>query len=336
MSELKVAVVGAGMMGADHVKRITQRIKGAQVSWIIEPDLARAQAAAIDTPGAKVAATLDEAINKGDIDAVLIASPGQFHEAGMMTTLKAGLPTLCEKPLTPDPESALRVVEAEQALGKRFIQVGFMRRYDKEYMELHDLIAAKSMGELLGLRCQHRNPSVQDSYTNSMLITDSVVHEIDIVRYLTGSVIKAIEVKHFRRNSTAPERLNEPILALLETESGILADVEMNVSVKFGYQVKTEALFENGIMEIGRTSGSTKWQNGKFGGEEHLSYTTRFNDAYDFEIQQWVNSTKLGQVHGPSVWDGYLVAAACKAGVEAMETGKHVDVKYEKALPLYK
>jgi myo-inositol 2-dehydrogenase/D-chiro-inositol 1-dehydrogenase len=203
-----------------------------------------------------------------------------------------------------------------------------MRRFDREYMQLRDLVSSGSAGELLALRCAHRNPTVPDSYTNEMLINDSVVHEIDIVRYLTDSPVVSIEVKNLKRNALSPARLSEPILVLLETEAGVLADVEMNVSVQFGYQVKTEAVFQRGIAEIGRTAGLTLWQDGRYGGAEHQSYTTRFADAYDTQIQRWVNAVANGTIDGPSAWDGYLAAAGCEAGVKALKTGERVAVEY--------
>jgi myo-inositol 2-dehydrogenase/D-chiro-inositol 1-dehydrogenase len=328
MDELRIAVVGAGLMGADHVIRITNRIVGARVAAIVEPDAGRAAAALESAPGAVHFPTIEAVIADGNIDAVLVATPGQFHLPVLIPAIEAGLPVLCEKPLTPTAAESLLILEAEQNAGKKLIQVGFMRRFDKEYMQLRELIASGSVGELLALRCAHRNPDVPDSYTNTMLITDSVVHEIDIVRFLTDSPVVSIEVKNFKRNALSPVRLNEPILVLLETEAGVLADVEMNVSVQFGYQVKTEAVFQRGIAEIGRTAGLTLWKHGRYGGAEHMSFTTRFAEAYDAQIQRWVNAVAEGTIDGPSAWDGYLVAAACEAGVKALETGVRVAVDY--------
>ena len=315
-------------MGADHVIRITQRIIGATVSAIVEPDEARAKAALQTAPGSVWFPNIEAALEAKAMDAVLIATPGQFHEPVLMPALQAGLPILCEKPLTPDSESSKRVVEAEIAGGKQLIQVGFMRRFDSGYMQLRELIAQGSQGELLGLHCAHRNPSVPDSYHDDMLIFDSVVHEIDAVRFLTDSPIKSIEVKHMRRNSLSPAHLNEPILALLETESGVLATVEMNVSVQFGYQVRTEAVFEKGLAEIGRTSGMITHFNAAISTAEHVSFKTRFAAAYDNQIQRWVYAASQGKIDGPSAWDGYLAAAAVEAGLEALRSGQKVEAKY--------
>lgn len=315
-------------MGADHIIRIENRIVGASVAAVVEPDEGRAKAALAEAPAAVWFPNIEAAIAAGGIDAVLIATPGQFHEPVLLPALAAGLPILCEKPLTPDSASSMRMVEAEVATGKQLIQVGFMRRFDAGYQNLKELISSKGQGELLGLHCAHRNPEVPESYHNDMLIFDSVVHEIDIVRFLTDSPIKSVEVKAMKRNSNNHDGFNDPILVLLTTESDVLATVEMNVSVKFGYQVKTEAVFENGIAEIGRTSGMNTWFEGQIGTAEHMSFKTRFAAAYDSQIQRWVNATKRGEIDGPSAWDGYLAAAAVEAGLEALRTGECVEAKY--------
>jgi len=328
MTELRVAVVGAGLMGADHIIRIGQRIVGAHVSAIVEPDESRAKAALENAPSATWYPNVEAAISEGAMDAVLIATPGQFHETVLLPALGAGLPILCEKPLTTDTQSSLSIVEAEVKGGKQLIQVGFMRRFDQGYMDRRELIASGDSGELLGLHCAHRNPAVPASYHNDMLIFDSVVHEIDIVRFLTDSPVNSVEVKHMKRNTLSPKDLNEPILVLLRTESGVLATVEMNVSVQFGYQVRTEAVFQKGIAEIGRSAGMNRSFDGLLSTPEHMSFKTRFAAAYDHQIQRWVNAASRGTIDGPSAWDGYLAAAAVDAGVKALNSGASETVSY--------
>ena len=322
-------------MGTDHIIRINTRMSGAIVTAIVEPDTKRAAEALKCAPDAKQFANISDAIASGLIDAALVATPGTFHEEVLLPIIAAGLPVLCEKPMTPDVPSALRVVEAEVGGGKKIIQVGFMRRFDEGYIELQKQISSSALGELLALHCAHRNPSVPDWYGNEMLIADSVSHEIDIVRFLTGSPIISAEVKQLKRNKLAPERLNEPILVLLETESGVIATVEMNVSVQFGYQVITEAVFQKGVSEIGRSNGMTTWEAGRSSTAEHISYLTRFARAYDDEIQSWINAAKIGQIGGPNAWDGYLSVAVVDAGLKSLKTGERVSATYVAKPALY-
>ncbi|GAC57777.1 inositol 2-dehydrogenase [Gordonia hirsuta DSM 44140 = NBRC 16056] len=333
-SALRVGVVGAGAMGFDHIKRLSGTITGAVVSAVIEPDEDRRDIALAHAPEAQGFASVDEAIAAGALDAALIATPGQFHEAGLLTCLQAGLPILCEKPLTKDPESSWRVVEAEIAGGKKLVQVGFMRRFDPEYEQLRELIASGRVGELLMIHAVHRNPSVPDSYDQPMLINDSVVHEFDVGPWLAGGSVTSVEVRHGRRNPNTPAHLKEPILVLMELDNGVLIDVEMNVSVRFGYQVATEAVMADGIARIGQPSGLQVWQNATFSIPEHADFTTRFTQAYDRQVQAWVTAARrflTGEaaeaVAGPSAWDGYRVAVCCAAGVTALDRSGPVPVE---------
>jgi myo-inositol 2-dehydrogenase/D-chiro-inositol 1-dehydrogenase len=327
VKDLRVAVVGAGRMGSDHITRLAERTAGAYVSAIVEPDESRAAAAAKEAPDAQVFSFIEEAIAADALDAALIATPGQFHAPVLEPALDAKLPILCEKPLTQDSDSSWEIIEREQKLDKPHIQVGFMRRFDTEYQQLRNLIASGESGDLLMVRGVHRNPDVPDDYTQHMLITDSVVHEFDVVPWLAGSRVVNVEVKYAKRNSLAPERLREPILVLMELENGVTVDVEMNVNVRFGYQVATEAVFEHGIARIGQPAGMQQWRDGRYIVAEHESFVTRFASAYDAQVQRWVDAVRRGDlVDGPNAWDGYLVALNCEAGVKALDNGGIVSV----------
>ncbi|ASN20456.1 Gfo/Idh/MocA family protein [Arthrobacter sp. YN] len=333
---LRVAVIGAGRMGADHIKRLSTRIHGAEVAAVVDVDLARAQAAVEGINGAVALSSADEALNNGDVNAVLIATPGFLHEEILYKALEKDFPILCEKPLTPDADSAWKVVQAEQALGHKRIQVGFMRRFDAEYSALGAIIAGSELGELLMLHHQHRNPSTPEGFTNEMLINDSVVHEFDAIRYFTGEEITSVQVRLGKATRNAPNGQHDPQHVLLETASGVLADVEIYVNAKFGYQVATQASFEDGIVSIGGDNGPYVQSAGKWGGDVTPGFEDRFGAAYDVEVQAWVDAALRGEIGGPTAWDGYATAACCEAGVEAQKSGEKVKVQLNTKPDLYK
>ncbi|MEV7605017.1 Gfo/Idh/MocA family oxidoreductase [Paenarthrobacter sp. NPDC089322] len=333
---LRVAVIGAGRMGADHIKRLSTRIHGAEVAAVVDVDLTRAEAAIEGIDGAVALASADEALNNGDVNAVLIATPGFLHEEILYKALEKDFPILCEKPLTPDAESAWKVVQAEQALGHKRIQVGFMRRFDAEYSALGSIIRNSELGELLMLHHQHRNPSTPEGFTNEMLINDSVVHEFDAIRFFTGEEVTSVQVRLGKATRNAPNGQHDPQHVLIETESGVLADVEIYVNAKFGYQVATQASFEDGIVSIGGDGGPYVQSAGKWGGNVTPGFEDRFGAAYDVEVQAWVDAALRGEIGGPTAWDGYATAACCEAGVEAQKSGEKVKVQLNTKPDLYK
>jgi myo-inositol 2-dehydrogenase/D-chiro-inositol 1-dehydrogenase len=332
---LGVAVLGAGHMGADHIRRLDQVVSGARVAAVADPDVERAKEAAAGLTGVTVHADPEAALDAPGVSAVLIASPGPAHEEALLAAFARGLPVLCEKPMVPDSTGALRVVEAEVRLGRRLAQIGFMRRYDAEYLRLKALLDAGSLGRPLMLHCTHRNVSSPPGFTSAMLVNSSVSHEIDAARWLLGQELTAVTVLRPASSAGAPEGLADPQFVLFETERGALVDVEVFVNCGFGYQVRCEAVCEAGSARIGDEHTMVVTTRGSAREEVAQDYLVRFAGAYDREVQAWVDATRRGEVTGPGVWDGYAASVVAEAGVRALEHGGRVAVDLAPRPELY-
>jgi myo-inositol 2-dehydrogenase / D-chiro-inositol 1-dehydrogenase len=319
--DLRIAVLGVGMMGAFHVDALSKRVRGARVT-VVNDFLADKAAEVAGPVEARVEADAIAAINDPDVDAVLIASPGDAHEEKLNACLDRGIPVLCEKPLTTDVASAYAIVRKEKALGKQLIQVGFMRRFDPEYVALQKLIADGGLGKPLMTHCVHRNPAIGDHFTSEYMIRDSVVHEVDSIRFLLGEEITSVEVIKGAATSSAPHGVHDPMLVIFETESGVIATDEIFVRTGVAYEVRTEVVGEKGSAFIGLDQNlQLKSTDGRWGGKLTPSFIERFGQAYDIELQRWVDAAKAGTIDGPSVWDGYAAVAVCEAGVQALRSG---------------
>ena len=322
MSEdLRIAVLGVGMMGAFHVDALSRRVRGAKVA-VVNDFLADKAAEVAGVVGARAESDPMAAINDSDVDAVLLASPGAAHAEQLNACLDRGIPVLCEKPLTTDIASAHAIVQKEKALGKQLIQVGFMRRFDPEYTALQKLIADGGLGKPLMVHCAHRNPAVGDHFNSEFMIRDSVVHEVDSARFLLGEELTSVEVIRGASTSNAPHGVHDPILVIFETESGALVTVESFVRTGVAYEVRTEVVGERGSALIGLDQNlQVKSADGRWGGAITPSFVERFGQAYDIELQRWVDAAKAGTIDGPSAWDGYAAVAVCEAGVQALRSG---------------
>ncbi|MFR9793001.1 Gfo/Idh/MocA family protein [Streptomyces sp. MB22_4] len=332
---LGVAVLGAGSMGADHIRRLDRVVAGARVAAVADPDVERAKAAAAGLRGVTVHTDPEAALGAPGVDAVLIASPGPAHEAALLAAFARGLPVLCEKPMVPDSAGALRVMEAEARLGRRLAQIGFMRRYDAEYLRLKALLDGGGLGRPLMLHCVHRNVSSPPGFSSAELISSSVSHEIDAARWLLGEELTAVTVRRPVSSAGAPEGLVDPQFVLFETERGALVDVEVFVNCGFGYQVRCEAVCEAGSARIGEEHAMVVTRAGGAGREVPPDYLVRFADAYDREVRDWVDATRAGRVTGPGAWDGYAASVVAEAGVRALESGGRVAVELAPRPDLY-
>lgn len=321
----RIGVIGVGAMGQDHVWRLQQRVSGAEVVALADADGQRAQALAHQVAGARALPTGLDLIAASDVDAVVVASWGPSHEEYVLAAIAAGKPVLCEKPLSPDVEGCVRIMEAEIARGRRLVQVGFMRRFDPAYRQLKRGLDAR-LGAPLMVHCAHRNQEVPAHYSGGMPITDTAIHEIDVVRWLLDDEIVAAQVLTPRRTSRARAGLQDPLLVLLEMGGGALVDVEVFVTLPYGYDIRCEVVCELGTLALGDGSAVVVRQAGMRSERVADDFQERFRAAYDAEVQEWVDGLHTGQATGPSAWDGYAATAVADACLAGLDNGRRVEV----------
>lgn len=323
---IRVGVIGTGMIGQDHIRRLTRVLSGAEVVAVTDVDLVVAKEVADGLRSARVHVTGQELIEDPEVDAVLVTSWGPTHEEFVLACLAAGKPVFCEKPLATTAAACRRIIDAEVATGRRLVQVGFMRRYDASYRALKDVIDSGALGAPLLYHSRHRNPSVPGSYTQEMAITDTAVHDFDVVRWLLEEELVEATVLTPRKSRHGAE-LQDPLLMIFRTESGTLVDVETSVNIRYGYDIGGEVVGEDGTAALADSNGVVVRREGAFSGRVPGDWRERFVKAYDTEFQEWIDALVSGLgATGPSSWDGYAAAVVSDAAVKALQDGTTVAI----------
>ena len=329
-----VGVVGVGMIGQDHIRRLTRVLSGVDVVAVSDVDGERARAVADGLRDVAVHATGEQLVADDRVDAVLVCSWGETHEQYVLAAIAAGKPVFCEKPLATTQDACRRILAAETAAGRRLVQVGYMRRYDADYRALRAVVQGGSIGLPLLMHCTHRNAGVPAHYVAEMMVSDTAVHEIDMVRWMFGEEIVAAQVLTPRRSRNGGE-LRDPLVLLLEMESGILVDVEISVNIRYGYDIRGEVVGEEGTAELGEPSPVRVRRAGTVAEPVPADWRERFVRAYDVELQEWVDAVAGDGELGPSSWDGYAATAVSDAGLTALRTGERVPVSLGDRPALY-
>ena len=266
---------------------------------------------------------------------MLIATVGETHAAFTLACIEAGKPVLCEKPLAPTTPECLQVLDAEVAFGRRLVTVGFMRRYDVGYRQVKASLDSGTIGEALILHNIHRNPTVPESFTSFMTMTDSIIHEVDTSRWLLGEELVSVQVVPPKRTSKAFAHLQDPQFALFTTESGILSTTEFFANCQYGYDVRCELVGAAGTASLRNPMVAGQVSAGWDASPVPPSWRDRFGGAYHAELQAWISGIVTGQTAGASAWDGYAATRVTEAGVEAVRTGQRVAIDYVARPALY-
>lgn len=323
---VRIGIIGAGAIGKDHARRINQDLTGARIVAVsdVNADNAAALKASV-APDATVFATGEELIASDGVDAILVTSWGATHEQYVLAALAAGKPCFCEKPLATTADGARRIVDAEVALGKRLVQVGFMRRYDAGYRMLKKVVDS-DIGAPLMVHAAHRNPAVPDAYVTPMAIHDTLIHEIDVLRWLLNDDYVSAQVVFPRATSHSHSKLRDPQIVLLETAKGVRIDVEVFVNCRYGYDIQCQVVGEEGLANLPEPMTIVTRKDAKLQNTILTDWKDRFIDSYDVELQDFIDAAAKVTVSGPGSWDGYVAAVTSDACVSAQESGAIVPI----------
>ncbi|OGB29888.1 MAG: inositol 2-dehydrogenase [Burkholderiales bacterium RIFCSPLOWO2_12_FULL_61_40] len=334
---LNIGVIGCGMIGRDHARRIQQVLAGAQVVALSDVNAANAESVRKDlAPQARIYETGEALIAAPEVHAVLVTSWGATHEPYVLAAIAAGKPVFCEKPLATTAAGARRIVDAEVAFGRRLVQVGFMRRYDAGYLALKAAVEQHTGAPIL-VHAAHRNPAVPEAYVTPMAIHDTLIHEIDVFRWLLDDDYVSARVLYPRNSERSHTQLRDPQVVVLETAKGVLIDVEIFVNCHYGYDIQCEVVGEDGTARLPEPMAVDMRLGAKRQSTILTDWKDRFVASYDVELQDFIAAASKGGATGPSSWDGYAAAVTSDACVQAQESeGQSVAIELPARPALYK
>ena len=331
---INVGMIGAGTIGSVHADNLMRRVIGARVVAVMDIDHERAKAVAAACDGARAYADASELVADPDVDAVLIASTDKTHADFTISCLEAGKPVLCEKPLATTVADAERVLRAELAVGRRLVQVGFMREYDHAHRDLYDLLKSGVIGAALRFRSVHINPLFRRELTIDSVITNSLIHDIHSARWIMGEEISSAYVQWVPVDPAQPQGARLADIQLI-FESGAIGSLEYNGDSGYGYEVTVEVTGESGRLITANHPSPSLRQAGALSRAITPNWPERFAQAYIDEVQDWINMLHRGEATGPSAWDGYMSLVVADTAIRSAETGRPQETNAMECPALY-
>jgi myo-inositol 2-dehydrogenase/D-chiro-inositol 1-dehydrogenase len=314
---LRIGVIGAGVMGADHAINVHRFVSGGDVSIVADIDVSRAKSAAAPL-GCRAVDDPEVLISDGEVDAVIIASSDATHATLIRACVAAGKPVLCEKPLTPSLAASAALVR-EVGEHAELVSLGFMRRFDPGYVALKSAILARTIGRPVLLHSVGRGVSSGPGSTSESSVTNSAVHDLDIVPWLLDSPV--VEASWHAPRQAAQVGFADPQLILLRTADGALSIVDIFLNARYGYDIRCEVVGESGSVSLAEpvriVTDAALTRSAGYAAD----WRPRFADAYRLELQAWVDTlTGRPAVPMPSLQDGLVASAVADAVIRSMHS----------------
>ncbi|RZJ93740.1 MAG: Gfo/Idh/MocA family oxidoreductase [Brevundimonas sp.] len=256
---LTLGVAGAGVMGRNHA-RVAAEMREFDLTAVFDADAATAEGVA-GAYGAKPFTTAADFVAAG-LEAAIVAAPNRFHAELGVALLNAGVHVLVEKPIAATVKDAEALIDAAKANG-RVLMVGQVERFNPAVEAVKRAIAGEEVISIQITRVGPFPPRMGDVG----VVIDLAVHDIDIIRHLTGSEIVEVQPQLAR---TRAEREDTALLQF-RLANGTIAHITTNWVTPYKTRTLQVATQNKFVVADLMTRQVTEY----FGQQPDGSYSTR-------------------------------------------------------------
>lgn len=337
MKKVKVCLIGCGRAGMIHAKSYAGNVKRAELIALCDPFEENLKLAREEIEVPYVYTDYKEALKNEEIDAVVVVTPTKFHHDIVIDAANAGKHVFCEKPMAENAKECDEMIEACKRNGVK-LQLGFMRRFDKNFRRGKELIESGKIGQVTSLRSNTHGPSepkewmfdVRNSYGP---IGEVNSHDFDTLRWYAGSEVKSLyAVGHNFRSPEIADKYPEyydTCQTILEFENGIVGTISGAQYVKYGYDSRAEILGTEGIIKVGSQHANNVEMTvaGQKNVEDSVvSWKNLFEDAYIAEANAFADCIVLDEEPAVTGHDGKMALMLVNAGLKSILEKRPVQI----------
>jgi len=326
---VKVCLVGAGRVAKVHANSLVNHVPGGKLVAIVDnvPETLRATA---DQYGVEARFnSLEGALGGIEFDAVVITTPTFTHKEIAVTAARAGKHILLEKPMALNLDECDEIISAVED-NNAFLQLGFMRRFDPEFVAAAKRIEAGEIGRPMMIKSLTHGPGLppawaRDLNTSNGMLAEVNSHDWDCVRWLMNSNPERVYVEIANKKGEArgvdSENFYDNALVVIRFEDGGLGSISGVCPCDYGYDTRVEIIGEKGIMQIGELKGQavvvcTNRDQGLIA-PIYRTWPQRFEWGYIREMEHFIESIQKGQPPRVGGMDGRWAVAGVLAGTKS-------------------
>lgn len=324
----RIAIIGAGRIGQVHARAVRMHPQ-AELALVCDPFKDSAVALA-ETHGVPWRQDVDDVFAAKDVDAVIIGSPTRFHVDHVLAAVAAGKKVLCEKPIALELSEAERCI-AELGTNTSGVMMGFNRRFDPTFSEIHRRVTAGEIGDLHQLTIVSRDPlAPPPEYVagSGGIFKDMSIHDFDMARFFLGEIVELVAMG---TNADAAIRAQgdfDQAMVTLKSADGRMATIINSRTCAFGYDQRLEAFGSEGSLSADNLTATavrtaSRTQTGAKSRAMDF-FLDRYADAYRLELDAFLASVTEERPMSPSLHDGLEALRLADAASTSAHEGRIV------------
>ena len=332
---IKIGIIGAGRIGQVHAAGIRSGGIQAEIQAIADPYMSEQTATWAKSIGIPHV-TLDykEIISDASIDAVLICSSTDTHSPISLEAIANGKHVFCEKPIDHDLGKIRDVLHALKGTGVKY-QVGFQRRFDHNFRALRQAVQDGKIGDIHMIKITSRDPApppIPYIKVSGGLFLDMMIHDFDMVRYLSGSEAEEVYACGAVLVDPAIGEAGDIDTAVvsLRLRNGALAVIDNSRRATFGHDQRAEVFGSKGAIASGNDAASTAVlsdENGVHVEKPLYFFLERYMQAYRNEISSFLHAIEMDTEPEVNVNDGLQPVLIGLAAKKSLREHRPVAIK---------
>ena len=308
------------------MESLVNRIPGAEVvalSDVLPEELAKLAAKF------NISATFSDymqVLERPDVEAVAICTPTNTHYQMILDAAAARKHIFCEKPLDLSVDKIREINARVQACGVQ-LMVGFNRRFDPNFLKVHEIVKSGRIGEPQILKITSRDPSPPpEAYIRASggIFLDMTIHDFDMARYLMGSDVTEVYARATVLVDPVFERAGDwdTAVVTLTFANGALGTIDNSRKAVYGYDQRVEVFGSEGMVTVGNNAPDSHICLDRTGTHSSLPlnfFMDRYTESYLREMQAFVEAV---QAHKPVPVTGNDGLMAVVIGLAAAKSGR--------------
>ena len=335
-SSVKICMVGAGRVGKNHAHAITRHVPGGKIVALVDPAVKVRNEVGDEFGIENRFDNLEEAVNSLEFDAVIITTPTFTHQALACEAAQYGKHVFLEKPMALSIEECDRIIETCKQ-NQILLQIGFMRRFEPEFVEAAKRIQAGEIGYPILVKSLTHGPGLPPAWARDLEMSNGMLaevnsHDWDAVRWLMASNFDRVytEVANLKGDKFNVDTPNfyDTVLVSLRFESGGLGMFSGVCPCEYGYDARMEIIGDKGIMQIGELKGqsivSCIDRDQGLITPIYRTWPQRFKWGYIYELEHFIKCVSTGTEPRVGGEDGRWAVAGVIAGTKSFQEERPV------------
>lgn len=333
MANLKIGVVGCGRIGKLHINNLINAVPGVEVIAAADPmlDKSGAREWLAERGIENVSTDFMDVVNNPEVDVVFVCSSTDTHSMVSLAAANAGKHVFCEKPVDYDVAKIQEVIAAVEKNGVKF-QVGFNRRFDHNHKAVADSVKDGTVGDPHIVIVSSRDPEPPPaSYVavSGGIFYDMMIHDFDMVRYVTGS--EAVEISavgsclvnpNLQAESGIPDV--DTAVVTMKMANGCIAVINNSRQAVYGYDQRVEVFGSKGMASDGNdllNTTTVMTRDGAKGEKPLWFFLERYNTAFVEQVKSFVDAIVSDKPVAVGAIDGLRPVLMAAAATESCRNG---------------